>query len=170
VYKRQTVFERILKFELDGVAAGNVIVRKDSGGATLGTFLPGITTIRRIFYLASADVFGGSAREYHEKIFVKNEHATLDLTEASIIELSDPGANVAFDLESTLDGTDTNGAGNSRLVAPGGYTFDSTTKSVANSGNHTAGTAQGIWCELSLAAGDPPAKNIYTFRELGKTI
>ena len=163
-------FERVLKFELDSVASGNVTVRKIAGGSNLGIFPTGVTTIRRVFYLASADVAGGSARDYYEKIFIKNEHPTLDLTEASIIELADPGGNVTFDLESTLDGSDTNGAGNSRLVAPGGYSFDSATKSVANSGNHTAGAAQGVWMALSLAAGDPPAKNTYTFRELGKTI
>lgn len=165
-----TVFERILKFELGTAAVGNVTVRKTGGGSTLGIFTPDALTIRRIFYLASSDVSGGSLREYHDKIFIKNEHGTLDLTEAQIIEQNDPGANVTFDLESTLDGSDTNGAGNSRFVEPGGYTFDSQTKPVVNSGNHTAGSAQGVWVKLKLSAGDPPAKNIYTFRELGKTI
>lgn len=163
-------YERILKFELDAVGAGIVTVRKASDTGDLAIFPAGVTTVRRVFYLASSDVLGGAAREYHDKIFVKNEHATLDLTQASIVEQSDPGANITFDLESTLDGTDSNGGANNRLVEPGGYTFDSATKAVANSGNHTAQAAQGIWIKLSLAAGDAPAKNIYTFRELGKTI
>lgn len=165
-----TTWERFLKFELSGVAVGSVTVSIVGAGPTFAVFPPGVTTIRRPFYLASSDVLGGSAREYHEKIFVRNNNSTLDLTEASLIEYADTGSNVTFDLESTLDGSDTNGVGNSRLVAPGGYSFDSATKAIANSGNHTALSAQGIWLKLSLAAGAAPAKNTYTFRELGKTI
>lgn len=163
-------YERFMKFELDGATLGNVTVRKSGNAGDLAVFLIGTTTIRQPFYLASADVSGGSSREYHEKIFVRNDHPTLDLTEAQILEISDPGANVTFALESVLDGSDTNGAGNNRFVAPGGYTFDSSAKNVANSQNHTSQSAQGVWLKLTLAAGSAPAKNTYTIRETGKTI
>ena len=56
-------YERILKFTLDIAAAGNVTVRKLGDTGDLGTFVPGVTTIRRVFYLAAADVLGGSQRE-----------------------------------------------------------------------------------------------------------
>ena len=164
------VFERFLKFELDGVTTGNIVVRKSGDAGDLATFTPGVTTIRRPFYSVSSDVAGGSTKEFHEKIFLKNEHPTLDLTEAQIIEYADPGSNITFALESTLDGSDTNGAGNNRLVEPGGYTFNSSAKNVANSQNHTSLASQGIWLKLTLPAGTQPAKSTYTLRETGKTI
>lgn len=162
-------YERLMKFELDGVTLGNVIVRKTGNAGDLAVFPAGVTTIRQPFMYASSDVSGGSQREFHEKVFIRNDNATLDLTEAVISEQADPGANITFALESTLDGSDDNGAGNSRLVAPGGYTFDNNAKNVANSQNHTAQSAQGVWLKLTLAAGALPAKNTYTIREFGKT-
>lgn len=161
-------YERFMKFELDGVTIGNVIVRKTGNAGDIAIFPAGVTTIRQPFYLASSDVSGGAPRDFHEKIFVRNDHATLDLTEARILEQADPGANITFALESTLDGSDDNGA-NGRQTEPVGYTFDSNAKNVANSQNHTSQTAQGVWLKLTLAAGDLPQKNTYTLRETGKT-
>lgn len=128
--------------------------------------------IRRPFYNAAADAPGGSARDYYEKVFMSNEHATLALTGATIAEQSDPGSNITFALESSLDGNDTNGTGNDRQTVGdlSGYTFDSNTKNVANSQNHTAGAAQGIWLKLSLAAGAAAANNTYVLRENGTTV
>jgi len=163
-------YERLMKFELNGTTLGTVTVRKAGNAGNLAIFPAGITTIRQPFFLASADVSGGSPREFHEKIFIRNDHATLDLTQAQILEQADPGANITFALESSLDGSDDNGVGNTRLVAPGGYTFDSNAKNVANSQNHTAQSAQGVWLKLTLPAGATPAKNTYTIRETGKTI
>ncbi len=128
-----------------------------------------IMEVRRPFYAAVADAPGGAARTFHEKIFVKNSHATLTLTAAQIIEQADPSAVISFAVESSLGGSDTNGAGNSRLVAPGGYTFDSAAKNVANSQNFTALGVQGVWLRLTLAAGAAPAKSSVTLRCAGNT-
>lgn len=126
-----------------------------------------ITEVRRPFYNVSADVGGGSTRKFYEKVFLKNIHATLSLTAATIAELSDPSGKVAFGLPSTLDDT---GTSTTRIVAPAAITFDSSTKNVANSQNHTAGAGQGIWLELTLAAGDAAQKTTYTLRESGTTV
>lgn len=123
-----------------------------------------IMQVRRPFFNASAPSTG--TRKYYEKLFFKNTHATLALTSAVIKEASDPSGKIAFMLPATLDDTGGNGAGNSRQVAPAG-TFDSADKNVANSQNHSAGAAQGVWVELSLAAGDPATKTTYTLREQG---
>jgi len=70
----------------------------------------------------------------------------------------------------TLDVTDTNGSGNTRLVAPAGLTFNSTAKALANSGVLTHGKAQGFWGELSLAAGAAAQKTTWTTQVQGNTV
>ena len=60
--------------------------------------------------------------------------------------------------------------GNGVTNAPGGYTFNGSDKNVANSQNHSAGAGQGVWLELTLAAGAAAAKTSYTLRETGETV
>lgn len=128
-----------------------------------------VMEVRELFYGAVAAAAGGSAKTYVDKFFAYNLHATLALTSAQIVEAADALGVFDFDLEASLDGTDTNGAGNNRLVPPAGYTFDSTTKNVANTQNHTAGAGQGIWAQLSLAAGAAAAATSWTVQETGTT-
>lgn len=166
-----TSFERILKITLSGATTGDVTVRESGPGDTLVTMEAGLLEVRRPFYDAAADVSGGSARDYYEKIFLKNNHGTLALTSATVAEQADPSGNVTFALESSLDGTDTNGAGNDRQTVGdlSGYTFDGTTKNVANSQSLTAGSAQGVWLKLSLAAGAAASNTSYTLRLSGNS-
>ncbi len=135
-------------------------------GEVLITAEPGILQVRRPFYNAVAPDSG--TRKYYEKVFFKNTHATLSLTESKIKKTSDPSGKIGFALETALNGSGTNGA-NNRQVAPAGLTFDSSDKSVANNGNHTAGTGQGVWLELTLLATDPALKSSYTIQESGVT-
>lgn len=123
-----------------------------------------IMTVRRAFFDISSDVLGGSARDFYMKIAALNIHATLALTSAQIAESSDPSGKFEFGLEASLDGT---GQSSNRVSAPGGITFNSATKNVANSGNHTPGTHQGIWLHLALAAGDAALDTYYELSELG---
>lgn len=162
-------YERFMKIELDGAATGTVTLRKTGDAGDLFTVTPGVTTIRKPFYNVSADAAGGSQRKFYEKVFVRNNNTSTALTDAVILEQADPEANVAFALESTMNGSDRNGAGNNRLVAPGGYTFDSSAKNVSNNQNHEPLQGQGVWLELTLEAGDLPAKSSWTLRETGKT-
>jgi len=162
-------FERIMKMVLSAATTGIVSVT-DSAAAAVATFEPGVLQVRRIFYDVAADATGGVIRRYYEKIFSRNNNATLALTNAVISEQSDLTGKVAFALESVLDGTDTNGIGNNRQVAPTGYVFDSLAKNVANTQNHSPGSAQGIWLELTLNPGDVATKTVYTLRESGTSV
>lgn len=164
-----TVFERILKVTLSASAAGTVTVRNTGNGTAWCTLETGITTLRVPFYNASADAAGGAQKKYYEKVFVKNTNGTLALTGAQIIEQADPTTLVAFGLAASLDDTGTNGAGNSRLVAPTGITFNSTTKNVAGA-DLLSSAAQGIWLELTLAAGASAQKSSYTLRVQGSSV
>lgn len=163
-------FERILKVVKSATTTGTVTVRKDGDAGDLVVMEPAITEVRRIFYGAVADVSGGSARTYYEKIFVKNEHSTLSLLSAQIKENSDPESQISFALETSHDGSGTNGAGNNRQVAPssGVGAFDSTAKNVAET-DLAAGEAQGIWLKLDLPAGDAATKTTYQLRCTGNT-
>lgn len=162
--------ERILKWELASVAAGAVTLRDVSTATTIGTMPAGVTAVRRVFYDAYAEDAGGATRVYYEKVFYRNNHAAFSLTSAVISEGADPSGNIAFALETALSGSDTNGVGNNRLVAPGGYSFDSSAKNVANNQNHTAQAGQGVWLELTLPAGEPADNTSYTLVETGRTV
>ena len=162
-------FERVLKITLSATAAGTITVRDQDTDTTIASIEPGVTEIRRPFYDAAADATGGSTRNYYDKVFFKNDHGSLTLTSAVIKEQADPQTVVDFGLESTLDGSDTNGAGN-RQTHTGGYTFDSTDKNVANSQNLTAGSAQGCWLRLQLTAGLGAQNTSVTMRVSGNTV
>lgn len=125
-----------------------------------------VLEVRRPFYNAAADAPGGSSRDYYEKVFMKNTHGTLTLTSATIAEQADPSGKVTFALATSLDDTGTS-TDRRTVPASGVGSFDSTTKNVANSQNHTAGSRQGIWLKLTLAAGDAAQKTSYTIRESG---
>lgn len=165
-------FERLLKAVVSASHTGTVTVRKASAGGDLMVFATGELEIRRICYNAEADVAGGSARDYYEKVFAKNNHSTLSATNAVIKEQADPSGKFTFALEASLDGTGTNGTGNNRQTVGdlSGLTFDGADKNVANSQNHSAGAGQGIWIKLSLAAGDSAANTSYTLRESFSTV
>jgi hypothetical protein len=165
-----TAFERVLKIIKSASTTGNITIRDQDTDTEIAVMEPAVLEIRRPFYDAAADAAGGAQREYHDKCFFKNNHGTLTLTTAQVLEQADPQTVVAFDLESTLDGSDTNGGGNNRQVAPGGYTFDSTAKNVANAQNLTAGAAQGCWLELTLTAGLGAQNTTVTMRVSGNTV
>lgn len=161
--------ERIMKIVVDAAHTGTITVRKASDAGDLATLESGVLAVRRLFYNIAAAPAGGAERKFYEKIFMKNNHGTLTLVTAEIYEDTDP-VSIAFAVESSLDGSDTNGASNNRMVAPDGYTFDSADKSVANGGNHSAGAAQGIWLEYTVPAGTAPGKDAYIIAERGYSI
>lgn len=163
-----TTFERILKIVLASAAAGTVTVRQSPGGTTIVAIEAGATTIRRPFYGVSADVAGGSPRTLYEKIFAKNNHATLSLLSAQISEFADPEAQLEFAVEDAVN--DIESVAN-RQTAPVGITvdgFSSTAKNVPGT-DLAAGSAIGVWLKLTLPAGDPATKTTYTPRISGQT-
>lgn len=164
-----TTFKRLMKAVLASAAAGTVTLRKSGGGTTLMTFPAGVLTVRRVFYEVAADVAGGSSRSFYEKIFAANNNATDALTNAKISIQTNPGGRFAFALESVLDGSDTNGVGNNRQVAPAGYSFGTSELAVANGSNHSPEKAQGIWLRLTLPAGAAASADTLVLRETGTT-
>lgn len=160
----------ILRALKSATTTGTITIRKSGAGATLITMekTPNeIFDVRRPFFNAQANASGGATKTYYEKVFVRNNHATLALTSATILEQTDVNAVVDFALEAVLNGTTDNGVGNNRQVAPTGFLFDSTTKSVANVGVLSPVSAQGVWLRLTLVAGISPADTSWTARLSG---
>jgi len=129
-----------------------------------------VLDVRRPFYNAGANPAGGATKKYYEKVFYFNDHPSLDLTSAVVIEASDPSGVIAFGLEAALDGSTTNGGGNNRQVAPAGITFDSANKAVANSGSLTHAKGQPTWLELTLVGGAAAIKSTYGLQLQGNTV
>lgn len=163
-----TTFERIMKATLATAATGTVTITEASGGAELVAFAPGELEVRRPFYDAQAEATSGSERTYYEKVFLRNNSSSNALLKAIIKETEDPTGLVDFDLEGSLDGSDSNGAGNNRQIAPSGYSFDSIAKDVV-SGDLPTGSAQGIWLRLTLPAGEDPQNTHFTLQADGAT-
>lgn len=163
------VIQRVLKATLDGDAAGIVTVRRASGGATVATIPAGERGFRRLFINAFSAI--GSAKTYYEKIFCKNNHATLSLTSAAIVESADPEAIVAFCLAATKDDSATS---TNRVTAPDNAdlldpdTFGNSSQSVPG-GSLAAGEAIGLWVRMSLNDTHAPIDSTWSVQGSGTT-
>jgi len=165
-----TTFERVLKMVLSAACAGAVTIEEATSKANLVVMQAGTTSVRRPFYNVSSEAVGGLAVDMYEKIFFKNENSTLALTNATIAEIAGGvAANVEFYLDSTLDASD---SATNRITEPVAATgnWSSATLNVANSQNHSANSAQGVWLHLNLPAGQAATNSTYTLRESGQTV
>ena len=142
-------------------------------GANLEKGPNAVTDVRRLFYDVSAPA-SGADKVYYEKFFVGNTHATLDLTNAHFLEVTGGVAtNVAYAIETTLNGTDSNGVSNNRqtLGDLSGYswTTDQTALDFGNSKNFTSGAEQGIWVRLTLATSDVATNSVWNSKVTGQS-
>jgi hypothetical protein len=161
-----TTFERILKVVLTGTTTVGVVTVYRSDGITVVVALPiAKTSVRRLFY-DSASAAGSTVR--YEKIFWKNEHGTLTLTTATLKLTADPAAVIRIAPATAVDDT---GSVANRLTLPGGLTFVDDNVSTAVPGNAlAAGSAIGVWVEMTLAGGNAAIKNTFTTSLLGNSV
>lgn len=169
-----TSFSRILKITMSGTAVGTVTVRKASDDVTIATLEAGITKVRRLFYDSSAEASDGGTRQFYEKIFIKNTHGTLAVTNAVVSEYADPTPDyVTFALASGLnDISQVSGRlnpyfGNGPTGIASG-SFDNSDK-VPSGGNLGPGSGIGVWLRLQLPAGASPTGTTYTVRLAGQS-
>lgn len=159
-------FERILKVVVNAAHSGTITVM-NSAYTTIGTLESGILTLRRPFYNVSADVIGGSARTYYEKVFLKNTNSTLALLNAQITETSDPAELLTFALANTIN--DTESAANRQTAPTAVGVFSGLPKTVPGT-DLAPGAAIGIWLMLILNAGATAQKTTYTLTVSGNSI
>ena len=180
-----TQFERILRVTFPA-HAGTITVRKDSAGGDVavaegsGTTATGttVTKVHRLFYDATANATGGADKIFYEKVFVRNNNATKALLNATITGAETSTTIINFDLEDEDNGNNTS---TNRLTAPtgsdmlgGSFTADDAEKAVnetdgGGAGDLGAGSAIGVWLQLTLEDGLAAGETVYTLTTAGST-
>jgi hypothetical protein len=128
-----------------------------------------VTEVRRIHFDASAQPLGQGAINYYDKVFFVNSSNTNALLNAQVIESLNPSARESFGVEAIVNGTNSNGVGNNRNVAPSGIVFATTPTTVPGS-NLNAGSSIGVWMRLALLEADAPQKTSTTMQLSGSTV
>ncbi len=128
-----------------------------------------ILEVRRPFYNSAANAPGGGAVNFYDKVFFLNSSNANALLSAAVTKFADATARVTFGLESIVNGTNSNGAGNNRTVAPSGVAFNSTTSPSFPGVNLNAGSSIGVWLKLALADGDIALKATLTMQLTGSS-
>ena len=157
IFSTLGVIERVLKIVLASAAAGTVTVRRSVAGATVVAIPAGKTSVRRMFYDSASEA--GSTTRY-EKLFMKNENATLTLNSAALELTADPAATIRIGGAPAVDDTAT--AAN-RKTAPASVTFvdDGVSQSVPG-GVLAAGSGIGVWAEMVRGAAAAAIKNTFS--------
>ena len=163
------VVQRIQRALLDADCTGTVTVRRQGDAGDVADIPPGERGFRRLFIDAVSD--SGSAKDYYEKIFIKNNNGTDSFLNVTISESADPTTQVTFTLATNKDDSATS---TNRVTAPDTAdtdpdTFDNTAKSVPGSGHLAAGEAIGVWVELALTAGNAPIESTWSVQAAGST-
>jgi len=158
-------FERVLKIVTTALAARTVTIKEAAGGTIRATIPPTPATTVRILFYDSASGAGILIR--YEKLFWKNENATLTLTNAQLTLTADPAARIRIGGDTAVDATVSVA---NRLTAPGSVVFvdDSVAQNVPGSAL-AAASKIGVWIEQNLPASDPAAKSSFTTQLSGTT-
>lgn len=165
IFSTLGLIDDMLDFRLTEPAVGNITVRRSVAGTTIAVIPAGELGFRRIFFGAYSHP--NNAKDYYEKIFLKNVHPVTTLQTVSVSESADPGALVTFTLAASIDDE---AYSDSRLEAPDTGdtdpdTFDATAKDIPGSGsNLDPDSAIGIWLKLTVVAAAAATKNTYTLQ------
>lgn len=159
-------WERLLKVVLSaGDASRTVTVRQGAGGATRMTLGPNFTSGRLFFYDSAS---GAGVLIRYEKLFAKNNHATLTLNAAALKLTADPAARIRIGGAPSKGDTATT---TNRVTAPASVTFvdDNVSQSVPT-GALAATETIGVWAECNLPASDPANRSTFTIELSGTSV
>lgn len=157
------VFERVHTATMSASGAQTVTVK--GSGTTLGTIPEGEIGFHMLFINSASDT---SIKIRYEKIFWKNDHASLTLNSAQVTLTADPESRIRIGL--AVAKNDSVSVAN-RLSAPGGISF--VDDGVAQNVPATTLEAQslvGVWVEQNLPANDPPKKSTFTTQLTGTSV
>lgn len=164
-------FNRVLKAVLSAATAGTITLRLAPGGATVCTFEPGILEVRTLFYDAISLTTG--PKNLYEKFFVRNDNASLALTQA-ILELTAEPALVSdflMGVESALNGSSSvvNRLTAPTTLTPAGFVQLGVQEPVPGDSIPAAG-AIGVWLQMVLAQDNVPVYDSWEVTTSGATI
>lgn len=157
-------FERVLKAVLDSDGAGTVTLRRASAGPTVGTIPAGERGFFAMFIKAASE--SGATTRY-EKTFWKNTNGTLTLNDAKVRLAADPSAVIKQGVAASKDDS---GSVANRKTSPGVTFVDDSVDQDVPGTTLEAGSAIGVWWELSLGAGASPIKDTFTARLSGTSV
>jgi len=159
-------YERLLRAEASATHASNTItIKQGAGGSTLATIPPNERGVTAMFINSASE---STAVDRYEKVFFKNNHATLTLQSAQVTLTADPAAKIFIGLATAKNDS---GSVANRKTAPAGITFVDDNVAVNVPGNTLeAGSAIGVWVRQSLAANDAPVRSTFTLQISGTTV
>lgn len=170
VFSTLGTIERVEEAFLSVPAVGNVTVQRSVGGAVVAVIPAGERGFRRIFRRAYSHP--DNAKDYYEKIFVRNIHTYYTIANVSIEEDTDPTGFLTFALSASIDDE---AFSTSRLDPPADDdlqdpdTFDASLKMIPGDGsNLDPETSCGIWLKMSVPAAEPVFKDTYTLEIAGE--
>lgn len=156
--------ERFMKGILASAAVGTITIRRSPGGATVATLAPGEVEVRRLFFDAASET---TQTTRYEKFYMKNDHATLTLTNAEIELTADPATTIRIGAAPSVDDVATVA---NRKTAPAGVTFvDDAIAQVVPGGQLAAQSAIGVWAEMVRPASGAAIKATFTTQIAGTT-
>jgi len=165
------VFERILKVVTDAHNY-DVLVIEPNTSSEVVTIESGVTEVRRPFYNVSSDPNG--IITYYEKTFVRNNHPTLNLLEATFIDGGgDTEGYITFALANAVN---SNEALANRLTPPtgtGAGGFSQTTKTLLTEAGQLdlqATEAIPVWIRMTLPQNEGASLDFWTLSISGQTI
>lgn len=152
-------YERVLKAVLSASSGTRTVLLKQGTGGTTRSTLAINDVIKRVLFYDSASGSGITIR--YEKLFWKNQHATLSLTNSQLTLTADAAARIRIGGDIALDSTVSVA---NRLTAPSSVVFvdDSVAQNTPSSGVIAAGSRIGVWIEANLPANDPATKSTFT--------
>lgn len=160
-----TTFERILKVVLSATAAGSVTVERNTTPFDdIVVIPPGKTSVRRLFYDSTSEA-GATTR--FEKIFFKNEHATLTLNAAKVKLTADPSTSIRIGAAASKDDS---GSVANRKTSPGVTFVDDGVSQDVPGTTLEAASGIGVWVEFSRGASAAPVKNTFTVELSGTSV
>ena len=170
IFSSLGVIERVEEAFLSTPALGDITVRRSVGGATVAVIPAGERGFRRIFRRAYSHP--DNAKDYYEKIFVRNIHTYYTIANVSVEEDTDPTGFLTFALAASLDDE---AFSTSRLTSPAVAdlqdpdTFDASLKMIPCEGSNLDPEAScGIWLKMAVPAAEPVFKDTYTLEIAGE--
>lgn len=161
--------ERVLDVELASAAIGTITIGRGSlavPGVAVRTIPPGKRGFGVLFY---DSVSTTSERKVTEKVFWKNEHGSLALTNAKvrIVTGGDPAGVMKMAIEDAKGDSSTLGTRLADNTALGLSFVDDNVQQAVPSDQLGAGENIGVWLEMTLAANNAPIRNTVTLELAG---
>lgn len=157
-------YESLLRVILSATSPDRTVtVSQVSSSQVLHRIAPGERGATSLFVNAASD----PAQETHryEKVFWKNVHPSLSLTEAAVTLALDQAGTIQIGMEAAKNG---NGSVANRRTVPGGVGFVDDNVPLPVPGNSLGpGEAIGVWVRLYLRALHPPVRSKFTLRISG---